>query len=370
MKKFDDSFLTELVLKSNIEFISGKYFYQNEEIKNIDKYIGKIYYNYAHRFINDRDLNYMKNGIINNPIAEEKEKWPRPKIIDEALELYAQGYRPKKCPFPLEDKQLIILYILLFHPEQEVFFITTGIGGSGKSTFLNIIKQLFDNDVSATPLGNLGDPFILAEALKHRLIASDELGSGEVSLPIVKTIVSKQYIQVNEKYGATYTTLAQSALFFNCNTAPKLDISDSGMLRRIVYYSRNTKIQNPNPTLKNKKWSHEDLIDFILFAKRMDFLVKEDDINSWRFPFRDETNCYLVTTNSVGLYYKSFRQGRVFEISYASYKEYCKDYGYKAYSKHKFDDILEWIKNNYCDEDILKKQKPFELPDFIGEDYV
>lgn len=367
MKKYDDAFLTQLVLSSEIEFISGKFFKNNEEIKNIDKYLSKIYYNHTYKFINERDLNYMKSGIINNPLAEDKVEWPRPKIIDEALALKNEGYIPKKCPFPLDDKQLLILYILLFHPEQEVFFITTGIGGSGKSTFLNIIKQLFDNDVSSTPLGNLGEPFILAEALKHRLIASDELGTGEVNLPIVKTVVSKQFIQVNEKYGATYTTKAQSALFFCCNQAPKIDISDSGMLRRIVYYQRNTKISNPNPALKNKKWTHEDLIDFILCSLKVEFLYKEDNIDAWKGPFLAETNCYLVTTNSVGLYYKHYRNSDLDIKDYSYYKMYCSSYGYKAFSKHNFDEILEWVTKNYCDEEMLKKQKPFELPDFLGD---
>lgn len=362
MKKYDDSFLTELVIKSNIEFISGKFFYNNNEIKNIDRYLGKIYYKYTNIFVNERDLNYMKNGVINNPMSEEKEDWPRPSIIDEALELKEQGYNPKKCPFPLDDKQLIILYILLFHPEQEVFFITTGIGGSGKSTFLNIIKQLFDNDVSSTPLGNLGEPFVLAEALKHRLIASDELGTGEVNLPIVKTIVSKQNIQVNEKYGATYTTKAQSALFFCCNQAPKIDISDTGMLRRIVYYSRNTKIVNPDPSLKNKKWTHEDLIDFVLCALKVSFIYKEDNIDSWKAAFADETNCYLITTNSVGLYYKYIHEGSHY-LDYAAYKEYCHTNGYKPFAKHKYEEIIEWVKKNYCDEKMLKNKEPFTLPD-------
>lgn len=365
MKKYDDSFLTELVMKSSIEFISGKFFYKNDEIKNIDRYVGKMYYKYTNIFVNERDLNYMKNGIIFNPMADEKENWPRPTIIDEALELYEKGYRPAKCPFPLDDKQLIILYIILFHPEQEVFFITTGIGGSGKSTFLNIIKQLFDNDVSSTPLGNLGDQFILAEALKHRLIASDELGTGEVNLPIVKTIVSKQYIQVNEKYGATYTTKAQSVLFFCCNQAPKIDISDTGMLRRIVYYSRNSKILNPDPTLKNKKWSKEDLIDFILCAKAAEIIYDENDIDSWKKPFQEETNCYLITTNNVGLYFKSIHNGS-HKLDYNDYREYCYSNGYKPCGRNKYEEILEWVKKNYADEETLKNQKPFHLPD-IGD---
>lgn len=367
MKKYDDAFLTQLVLDSQIEFISGKFFYNQNEIKNIDKYLGVIYYKHAHKFINDRDLNYMKNGIINNPLSEDKVDWYRPKIIDEALDLYNEGYRPKKCPFALDDKQLIILYILLFHPEQEAFFITTGIGGSGKSTFLNIIKQLFDEDVSSTPLGNLGEPFILAEALKHRLIASDELGTGEVNLPIVKTVVSKQNIQVNEKYGATYTTKAQSALFFCCNQAPKIDISDTGMLRRIVYYSRNTKIKNPDPKLKNKKWTHEDLIDFVLSAYKVRYIYKEDNNDSWKGPFLKETNCYLVTTNNVGLYYKYTIKNGTY-TDYMFYKEFCRNYNYKAFSKHKYEEILEWIMQNYCDEEMLKEEKPFELPDFLGDE--
>ena len=36
MKQFDDYFLTDLILKSNIEFISGKFFYEENDIKNID----------------------------------------------------------------------------------------------------------------------------------------------------------------------------------------------------------------------------------------------------------------------------------------------------------------------------------------------
>lgn len=367
MKKYDDYFLTELALKSNIEFISGKYFYKQNEIKNIDKYLGKLYYTKTRKMINERDLKFLKNGIINNPLAEEKKQWYRPHIIDEALELFKNGYEPKELPFQLDDKQLLIIYILLFHPEQEVFFITTGIGGSGKSTFLNIIKQLFDNDVASTPLGDLGNPFILAESLKHRLIASDELGTGEVNLPIVKTIVSKQNIQVNEKFGATYTTLAQSALFFCCNQAPKIDISDTGMLRRIIYYQRNTKIVNPDTRFKNKEYTKAELIAFIYYAKEVgSFLYKENNIDAWRFPFEDETHTYLINSNSVGLFYKNQikNNSSVYndKYNYSSYKEFCKEGNYKPFSKQRFEDILEWVKENYCDEEMLSQKEKFQLP--------
>lgn len=361
MKAFDDYFLTDIALQSNIEFISGKYFFDKKEIKNIDKYIGKIYYNKTKKLINERDLNYIKNGIINNPILDSGEYWYRLDIIDEALEQKEKGYFPKELPFPLDDKQLIILNILLFHPEQEVFFITTGVGGSGKSTFLNIIKQIFDNDVSSTPLADLSQPFILAEALKHRLIASDELGAGEVDLPVIKTIVSKQHLQVNEKYGATYTTLSQSALFFCCNQAPRIDISDTGMLRRIVYYQRDTPILNPNPSLKNKKWTRQDLIDFVIVASEV-YVYDENDINGWKEAFKEETNCYLINSNSVGLYVKNCRKQQIKVYYYSDYKEFCHENGYRPFSRQRYDEILQWVIKNYCDEEMLKNMKPFEFP--------
>ena len=362
MKKYDDYFLTALVMNSNIVFISGKFFYKNKEIKNIDKYLGKIYYENTKKMVNERDLQYLKKAIINNPTIDDLIDWPRPTIIDEALELKEAGYQPKQIPFPLDDKQLIILYILLFHPEQEAFFITTGIGGSGKSTFLNIIKQLYDEDVASTPLGDLGNPFILAEALKHRLIASDELGTGEVDLPVVKTIVSKQFIQVNEKFGATYTTKAQSTLFFCCNKAPKIDITDTGMLRRIIYYERNTKIKSPDPKFKNKKYTHEELIDFVLYADSVSYVYSEEDIDKWRSFFRDETNCYLIKSNSVGLYYRDFKKKKVGYLDYATYRTYCSDNGYKPCGRNKYDELIDWISNNYCDEDMLKEKAKLQLP--------
>ena len=363
MKKYDEYFLSELAIKTEIDFISGKFFNKDhKEIKNIDRYLSKIYYNITRKFITEHDLKYLKLGIINNTNDEERELWYRSDLIDEALHMEENGYVPQKLPFPLDDKQLTILYILLFHPEYEVFFITTGIGGSGKSTFLNIVKQLFDDDVSSTPLSNLSNQFMLAEALKHRLIASDEIGAGEVDLPIIKTIVSKQKIQVNEKFGATYTTLAQSALFYCCNEAPKIDISDTGMLRRIVFYSRNTKIENPNPELQKRKYTKDELIDFILYAKKIEFFYKDKPIDEWKNIFKKETNVFLINSSSVGLFIKEcIKEGNPIR-NYQAYKEFCFRDNYRPFSKRKFEEVVKWIVDNYVDESHIKDSEKFSYP--------
>jgi len=360
-KKFDDFFLSQLVINSKIEFISGKYFYNQNEILHIDKYLGRIYFNATGKFINDRDLKFMKTNIINNPLAEEKEKWYDSDIVLKAKEKIKEGYKPDKIAFPLDEKQLLIINILLFHPEQEIFFIATGIGGSGKSTFLNIIKQLFDNDVSSVPLSLLGDGFVRAEALKHRLIASDELGTGEVDLPVIKTMVSKQNMIVNEKFGSVYNTLCQSALFFCCNKAPRIDITDTGMLRRIVFYKRNTKIKNPDFSLQNKKYTKDELIDIAVMS-----YYSKYDTNSyeWKKLFADETNEYLLTTNSVGLYYKRLNPKKRSDtfFCYSMYKEFVKEAGYKCVSIDKFEEIKAWIRN------VEEEAKARKYEDITDED--
>ena len=136
------------------------------------------------------------------------------------------------------------------------------------------------------------------------------------------------------------------------------------MLRRIVYYERNTKIKNPNPKFKNLEYSRQDLIDFVLFADSVSYIFKDNDIDSWKGFFKDETNCYLINSSSVGLYYKAFKQKKCLTLDYATYREFCKEDGYKPFSRQNYDEMLSWIQDNYCDEEMLKNKPKVSLPPF------
>ena len=239
-------------------------------------------------------------------------------------------------PFPLDDKQLMIINRLCFHPEDEVMFITTGIGGSGKSTFLNIIKQLFNNDVSAASVSDLANPFMVAEAVKHRLIASDELAKGELDSKVLKQLASKQLIEVNPKHIASYTVQSQSALFWCCNKTPKVDCSDSGMLRRVVFYSRNTKIQNPDPSLNKKQYTTDELLMILRRA-----LAFEND--NWKDTFMDETHALLIRSNAVGKYLIANLNNKL-NLSYDGYTHYCYTNGFKAYNRDNYDQLMDLFK--------------------------
>lgn len=321
---------------SNFEFICGKYFDKNtnKELGNIKNAL--IQYCITQGYIpTGSDINNLVDILV--AYGYEDGAWPA---------LYPNVKAKKhKLPFPLDDKQLQIINILLFHPEEEVIFITTGVGGSGKSTFLNIIKQLFNNDFAACSLSDLSNDFNIAEAVKHRLICSDELSGDDLKLPVLKTLASKQHLNVNGKNQTPYRAKTQSCLFYCCNKAPRIDLTDTGILRRIIYYERNTKIENPDKTLNKRIYTKDELMAIVETAK-----LYENP--NWRDIFAHETHEYLLNNNPVYLYYKTYNllNKPLHLYRYDEYVEFCHTRGYRAMNNSNYEAIMDLIEEWRVDE--------------------
>lgn len=322
----------------DVEFISGKWFFKKEELKNPKRFFLN---NVQIESMNDlRDFMDMYVGFYG-----EAGLWHGLPIIDRARKIK----EIKPLAFPLNVKQLMIINKLLVNDE-ETCFITTGVGGSGKSTFLNIIKQIFDNDVSSCALSELTG-FNLAEALQHRLIASDELSADDLDNKSLKTIISKQTIQVNPKFDKPYQIRAQSVLFYCCNIPPRIDLDDTGILRRIVYYEMNEKIKCPDRTLNHKIYTQEELDNIVAKALSL-------DMADWRKYFEAETHLYLLKNNSV-YRYREFSD-------YWQYQRACGDAHLKPYSEPKWETIKalikEWKMEGRPDEIVTPLDDDEEIP--------
>lgn len=310
-------------LVTELELINGKAFKFNkqlnyyEEIKNVRKYLLGILRNRG-MVASKSDLDFICDSIWE--YADNECKWYDCKVVHFARTL---GTLPKdtKLVFPLDDKQLQIINKLLFHPEEEILFITTGVGGSGKSTFLNIVKQLFDNDFSNATLSDLSNEFMLAESIKHRLICSTELAKGEIDCRKIKQLVSKEGVMINPKHRTPEERMTQSVLFFCCNKAPKVDITDTGILRRIVFYERNTKIENPDYSLKDKVYTFDELLTIARVS-----LNYENDLSD----FTLETRKYIMKDNSVNIYNTQ---------NYQAYVDMCRNGGMKPYNETNWKEI-------------------------------
>lgn len=310
--------------KDKLEWHSGKWFQAGEEIKDIKRYLVRIP---QLQISNADDLQkFIDYYII---MYGQEDLWPELPIIQEAKDRIKEG-KVKQMAFPLDEKQLMIIRVML-EGKEERMFIATGRGGTGKSTYLNIIRQIYDNDFSACPLSEMTG-YNLTEALKHRLIASDELSADDLDSRALKTVISRQPVQLNGKYERPVQIIAQSAMFFCCNRPPRVDVDDTGILRRIVYFEMDRVIENPDPEKAKHTFTHDELVDIVAHAYML-------DMTNWYDKFKKETRKYICSNNSVWLY----RKIKV----YGDYREACRDAGLKAYSLPRWEKIREifaqWI---------------------------
>ena len=321
-----------------LEFISGKWFIDKQEVKDIDKYLLLSSNNIG----NVSKLKDVKECFI--ILFGSTGRWYDLPIV-EAARNYTKKHQ--MC-YPLKTKQLMIINYLLRHDE-EIAFILTGVGGSGKSTFANIICQIFDNDTAALNLSDLSNPFTLATGINKRLIYSTEINSDEMDNGILKQLFSNEEITINPKNQQPYKTRCQSSFFFNCNVAPKLDLADTGLLRRILYYDMNVRIKNPDKTLNKREWTYDDLVNIVRHALDV-------DMTDWQKKFEQETRYYVVKNNSV---YINRR-----EEKYNDYVVECRAQGLKPYSKPKWENIRALLKEwNLIDKTQLVEVDPDdELP--------
>lgn len=319
----------DLLREKGIKYISGKWFKKDgEEIINIKAYM------YAVPELDIRSLKDITDTIdlFIGVYGDYMGWWPEMKIVKEAKEKAVL----EPLAFPLDEYQLMIINRLIYGRD-EMMFILTGIGGSGKSTFINIIRQIFGNDSASLSLSDLCNDFMLANGANKRLISSDELDSDDLRNSRIKTLISKQPITVNPKFQCPVDIRWQGSMVFSCNKPPKLDISDSGLLRRICYYCMNKKITNPDPTMKDKVFSHNELVNIVAHALKM-------DTKDWFLTFfQQDTRKVLMESNNV---FKTKAD------TYEDYKTACFKSNYRPYSIDNWENIHDLFKEWEEEEDL------------------
>lgn len=183
------------------------------------------------------------------------------KIIFSNMETKRSDYASKKLPYPLEkgdisayDQLMSVLYSETERRKIEwaigsivngdskkiqKFLVFYGSAGTGKSTVLNIIQQLFEGYYSvfdAKALGSANSAFALEPFKSNPLVAIQH--DGDLSRiednTRLNSLVSHEYMTVNEKFKSAYTSQFKCFLFMGTNKPVKITDAKSGLLRRLI----------------------------------------------------------------------------------------------------------------------------------------
>ncbi|GHU53696.1 hypothetical protein AGMMS49975_12480 [Clostridia bacterium] len=202
-----------------------------------------IWHKYCQRQLRDSFQMLDEKLIFSNTITTKKD------------------YASKKLTYPLEagdfpayDKLLSTLY----SPEERTkiewaigavvsgeskklqkFIVLYGAGGTGKSTVLNIIQQLFEGYFSmfnAKDVGSATNAFALESFRSNPLVAIQHDGnlSKIEDNSRLNSLVSHELMTVNEKFKSTYTNSFKCLLVMGTNYPVKITDAKSGIIRRLI----------------------------------------------------------------------------------------------------------------------------------------
>lgn len=119
------------------------------------------------------------------------------------------------------------------------FMVLYGAAGTGKSTILNIIQQLFEGYYSvfdAKALGSTSNSFALEAFKSNPLVAIQH--DGDLSRiednTRLNSLVSHEMMVINEKFKSTYSSRFKCFLFMGTNKPVKITDAKSGLIRRLI----------------------------------------------------------------------------------------------------------------------------------------
>lgn len=119
------------------------------------------------------------------------------------------------------------------------FLVFHGPGGTGKSTIMQIMEQLFEGYVTtfeAKALGSNNNSFSTESFRNNPLVAIQHDGDLSTINDNTKlnSIISHENMAMNEKYKPSYTSRVNAFLFMGTNKPVKISDAKSGIIRRLI----------------------------------------------------------------------------------------------------------------------------------------
>lgn len=203
---------------------------------------------------------FTPNIVIQNKIPINYNPGAYSEVMDKTLD--------KIC---CNDKQLRMLieemigYTLFRRNELGKCFILTGDGSNGKSTLLDVMKELIGKEnISSVDLKELRDRFKTFQLEGKLANIGDDISNQRITDDsIFKKLVTGQTVNVERKGADPFDFENYSKLIFSANDVPEVDDTSGGLKRRLEIIPFNAKFSKKDadfdPFIKDKLLSNESL---------------------------------------------------------------------------------------------------------------
>lgn len=160
-------------------------------------------------------------------------------------------------------------YCLLKKNIFEKFIICKGEGGTGKSTYTNLLQQLVGGDVNCShvSLQDFDKDYYIANTVGKLLNVDDDVVDGKVleGTGRFKSIISGNMVSCRQIYREVMDFIPYVTCVFSCNRLPKIMDKTTGLYRRMILIELNNKVKKPDPLFMNKV-TEEDMQYFLFKA--------------------------------------------------------------------------------------------------------
>lgn len=170
-------------------------------------------------------------------------------------------------PLKMQFLYQIAGYCLLKKNLFEKFVICKGEGGTGKSTYMNLLHKMVGGDVNCSHIGlaDFDKDYYLASTVGKLVNIDDDVVDGKIleNTGRFKSIISGNVISVRQIYREVMDFIPYITCIFSCNKLPRIMDKTSGLYRRMVLIELNHKVSKPDPLFMNKVTEQD--MEYFLF---------------------------------------------------------------------------------------------------------
>lgn len=253
------------------------------------------------------------------------------------------SYDPENVPTPAYDEMMTTLYA---QPEREKFewaigsilcgeskdiqkfIVFYGGHGTGKSTVIDIIEQLFDGytgSFEAKALGSSNATFALEPFKENPLVAIDpeaKLDRIEDNTRI-NSIVGHDILTMNEKFKSAYPLKINSFLFMATNSPVKITDAKSGIIRRLINVSPTGHTFPPERYFQLKEQISFELGGIARHCMNVYERLGKNYYNNYRpTEMMYKTDMFFNFVEDSSLVFQE-QDGVALKVAYTMYKTYC-----------------------------------------------